>query len=744
MKISNLVALQLLIIPSSNASDYPFELPETISAEININTHQQQKYNNNLLGTNIFNFTYSNEKELIRTFAPLTIRFPHGLWANWYDWRTDSTRQFGDDRVTFTNSLGETKSRLLDHLSTIQVFESSGSKVGIDGLQELNNERLNDQGQPFDMVWTFNMSADGEDGSSPLDDGSSESVDRYMDLIDRGFTVTNIEMGNENFYPGQRSTIIPNVSDYIARAQSMSKALKAINPNIQLSIPLLRKENYANPNYNELLTESKDYFDAVTVHTYVGYDPDDNNDSNEAYKTALLARVHIANSVNNYSRQVAPNKPIWLTEWGVKSGGPNAASILGMADTYIFMSENQDIYQRANWFSVNGKLNSFLVWHQKEVQPGVFRPSVKEPLEKTLFGSAHEIIRSVLQDSTLLDSDISAVELESGVKSISARAVIKDNKIVILALNLTDKASPFTLTLDNAAYNGNVTHYAMAFSSLDEERILPIDENPLNLVSDGNKNISLAPFSFNKIVLNDTNIIADVFDVKVTTESNKYRYDVGQSINLQASVSVNEGAIDSVQFFENGDLLASDSNAPYIFTWRPSTPGTHEIKVKAFKEDGTEKTSATTLVSLNGEPLVFDVSLAQPSTSEMTAGESLTLDASVSSNYGKVSKVDFHVNGNFVFSSTTPPYTFAWQPATAGEYTLDAVAAKSDGSIKQSESITITVNAPAPTPTPVQPAPPLTVADESSSSGGGVGLLVLLSLGIICFTRRSFYRNMKK
>jgi len=105
MKISNLVALQLLIIPSSNASDYPFELPETISAEININTHQQQKYNNNLLGTNIFNFTYSNEKELIRTFAPLTIRFPHGLWANWYDWRTDSTRQFGDDRVTFTNSL---------------------------------------------------------------------------------------------------------------------------------------------------------------------------------------------------------------------------------------------------------------------------------------------------------------------------------------------------------------------------------------------------------------------------------------------------------------------------------------------------------------------------------------------------------------------------------------------------------------------------------------------------------------
>ncbi|MDU0352563.1 Ig-like domain-containing protein [Paraglaciecola aquimarina] len=572
MKIYSFGVLQLLATSTVYALDYPFDLPESITAEIKINTQQQEKYNNKLLGTNIFKFSYANEKELIRTFDPLTIRFPHGLWANWYDWHSDSTRQFGEDKVTFTNSLGETKSRTLDHLSSIKIFEASGAKVGIDGLQLLNDERLSQQGIGYDMVWTFNMSADGENGTSPLNDGSPESVARYTDLVNRGFDVTNIEMGNENFYSGQRSSIIPNVSDYVERAKSISKALKAINPNIKLSIPLLRKANTANPNYNQLLTEDKDYFDAVTVHTYVGYDPDDSNDSDEAYKTALLARVHIANSVNNFSQKVAPNKPVWLTEWGVKSGGPNAASILGMADAYLFMSENQDIYQRANWFSVNGQLNSFLVWYQKEVQPGVFRPRIKEPLEKTLFGSAHEIIRSILQDSTLLGSDLSATELENGVKSVSARAVIKDDKVTVFALNLTDRTSPFALTLDNVAYDGNATHYTMGFSSLDEERILPIAQDPLSLVSEGSSGIVLPPLSLNKIVLEDTSISAEVFDVDISTQSSSYLFELGDQVKLQASVDINGGEVASVQFFKNGDLLATDTSAPYQFDWLPTTP----------------------------------------------------------------------------------------------------------------------------------------------------------------------------
>lgn len=503
----------LVYLVSSNllAVEYPYSLPSNMTATINVTTTSQETYNNKLLGTNIFGFTSNTEQSLFNKFDPLTVRFPHGLWANWYDWETDGTRVFGTDTFKYTWTDGSKNTQTLDHLAEIKTFESNGIKVGINGLAQLNSDRMTSSGKGFDMLWTFNMSKDG----SNYNNGSPQTIAHYNDLISRGFEVKNIELGNENFYPGQRSSIIPEVSDYIKRAKSMSAALKAQDTNIKVSVPLLRRGNWANPNWNADVAKDQSYFDAVTVHTYVGSNPDDPDSGDGAFGTALTARYHLDKSIKDYAHKVAPNKPIWLTEWGVKSGGPNAVSVLGMADAYIYMSENQDIYERANWFSANGKLNSFLVWEDYVNANGVTRPRIKQPLEKSAFGSSYEIIRDVFENSTMLDSTMNSPELIDGVNAISARVVVKGNETIVFAVNLTNKQVPFNVKLDGATYNGAYNHKSMSFTWMGQETVTPMDTSPLSAGTNSSGVIMLPKLSMSKIVLSNANI-------PISTPTNTY------------------------------------------------------------------------------------------------------------------------------------------------------------------------------------------------------------------------------
>ena len=485
------------------AQNYPFSLPSNMEATIHINSSSQEIFNNLLLGTNTHHFSTTKEKDLINKLKPITIRFPHGLWANWYDWRRDVSRLFGAESFEYEQGVNKTiKTKTPDLLANIKIFDTNNIKVGIDGLTSLNATRKSETGKGFDMMWTFNMSADGTD----FNNGSPETIARYNDLISRGFEVKVVELGNENFYPGQRSSIIPNTEDYIARAKSMSAALKAKDPNIRVSVPLLRRDSWANPNWNIDVAKDLSYFDAVTVHTYVGSDPDDYSNSDEAFGTALTARKHLGNSIYDYAHKVAPNKPIWLTEWGVKSGGPNAVSVLGMVDCYIFMSQNQDVFERANWFSVNGKLNSHYVWETYISPSGVERPRIKYPLEKTLFGSAYEIIRLALENTTLIESNVEVANLVDNVKAVNARVVTKDGKTSVFVVNLSNQDVPFNVNIDGAAYTETANHKAIAFSLMDEERAMGIDEDPLALISEGSEGIILPKYSINIIELSDATL----------------------------------------------------------------------------------------------------------------------------------------------------------------------------------------------------------------------------------------------
>lgn len=581
------------------AQDYPFVIDDNITATLDVQTTNQETFKNPLLGYNIFGFNTATEQEFIRKFDPTTIRFPHGLFANWYDWRTDGTRVFGEETFDYIDRNGVPKEATIDQLTAINYFDSSGKKVGVDGLEQLNKEREQAQGKMFDVIWTFNMSADSEAGANTTE--SPETVARYQDLIARDFDVKDIELGNENFYPGQRSSFIPNASDYIARAKSMSQDLKAIDPTIQVSIPLLRRDSWVDPNWNSKLTQDLTYFDAVTVHTYIGSDPDNAANTDDAYSTALTARKSLETSTNDFVRVYTGDKPIWLTEWGVKSGDANAASVLGMADCYLFMAENQDIYHRANWFSVNGKLNSFVVWDGN---------NIKYPLEKTAYGLTHEILKTVFENSTMLESTMTTLNLEDDVKAVSARAVTKDGKTTVFVLNLTDKQVPFTLNMDGTLYNDAFIHKAMQFDNVGQERELPFDEDPMSVIKEGSGAIMLPPLSISTIYLGSDDD-AQLPTVGLTSPLPYSTHYTDVEIPLAATATDSDGTIMKVAFKIN-DVLhnVADTSAPYEETFTPTESGTYKISAVATDNDG-KTTEVYTLIyvakkgSYTGTPSVI-------------------------------------------------------------------------------------------------------------------------------------------
>ncbi len=145
-----------------NAPVYPFALPATVTATLSVQTQTKEQYDNLLLGVNISGFTSADEQALIKRWDPVTIRFPSGLWSNWYDWTTDQNRVFGTDTFDYVSADGSLKTTELSFLSNIKQMDAGHIKMGIAGLTSLNTQKKGTNGgKGYDMLWTFNMSADG-------------------------------------------------------------------------------------------------------------------------------------------------------------------------------------------------------------------------------------------------------------------------------------------------------------------------------------------------------------------------------------------------------------------------------------------------------------------------------------------------------------------------------------------------------------------------------------------------------
>ena len=481
-----------------NAQQYPFNTPNTITASLNVETANTEPFNNKIIGYNIEGFSTSLQKDFIKLVNPVTIRFPHGVWANFYEWQDDTYQQDDYDN-------GSHQTVLNSYVASI--------KGHIDGIASLNTDRKAiNGGQGYDMMWTYSIN---------FDDGAS-SVARAQNDIARGLEVKAIELGNEHFWKNQRANRTATTALYLSAASEVSNALKAEFPDIKLSVPLGWRRSQADYN-NEIIGDGS-YFDAISIHRYMGADPDIPGESNTAYSEVLTAKLQLEEDVNWTRNTFAPGKPVWLTEWGVSAGSGgesvHAAACLGMADVYLYMAENQDIFERANWFSFNRIANAMVVVSPQR-QP-VY------PLQKRPYLSTYEIIQDVFRDATMMAGTVTAstdlTVSRGSVKAVNARATTKDGETKVIAVNLTDKPVAFELKFDNVVYNGGFSHEAYIFDDLGPLEPIDYFANQLQIIKQGTGSITLPPLSVSKIsgiYLNSTaQLISGVIEAESFSNSN--------------------------------------------------------------------------------------------------------------------------------------------------------------------------------------------------------------------------------
>ena len=271
--------------------------------------------------------------------------------------------------------------------------------------------------------------------------------------------------------------------------------------------------------YNNELTADKSYYDAISVHRYVENDEEaDNHPTANSYRFILTARKTMNDDVINYCRaKYGKNsngsyKQLWLTEWGVSCKAAStkdwAASFLGQANTYLYLIENDDKYQRVNWFQAFNA-NQFYDY------------ATSTSFVKTGFGDVYETMRNALKNTSLYDvvltsPDIKKSGVNQGVKAVSAVAVKDQNgKITIVAVNISNQTATMLIKFNGTTkYTGSYTQSGIRFGHLGKSY-----KDKINVSESGSGTVTLKPFSVN--VISNVTIPSVGFKSAVLTDIEK-------------------------------------------------------------------------------------------------------------------------------------------------------------------------------------------------------------------------------
>jgi len=86
--------------------------------------------------------------------------------------------------------------------------------------------------------------------------------------------------------------------------------------------------------------------------------------------------------------------------------------------------------------------------------------------------------------------------------------------------------------------------------------------------------------------------------VVITSPSNGYNFDEGETITITADACDVDGSIIKVEFFDGVSKLGEDTTEPYSFSWAGATVGQHSLTAKATDNDDKTTTSATVNITV--------------------------------------------------------------------------------------------------------------------------------------------------
>jgi hypothetical protein len=179
---------------------------------------------------------------------------------------------------------------------------------------------------------------------------------------------------------------------------------------------------------------------------------------------------------------------------------------------------------------------------------------------------------------------------------------------------------------------------------------------------------------------------------------------VNTAITVTAAPTAGTGAtISQVQFLLGGTtIIGTVTSAPYSISWTPATTGNVSLTARVLDSSGASVTSSAVSATVVAAPTV---SLTTPANgSSATVGSPVMVSASPTASPGaSVSKVAFFVTPSGGAQSqigadvVTPPYTVAWTPPSAGNFSLTAVVTDSTNQTATSTAVAVAVANSQPT-----------------------------------------------
>ncbi|TDQ45984.1 glycoside hydrolase family 48 protein [Actinorugispora endophytica] len=115
-------------------------------------------------------------------------------------------------------------------------------------------------------------------------------------------------------------------------------------------------------------------------------------------------------------------------------------------------------------------------------------------------------------------------------------------------------------------------------------------------------------------------------EVSLTSPADGTSFLVGDTVDLAADASDPDGGVDRVEFAADGEVLGTDTTAPYSLAWDGAAAGPYSLTATAYDDEDASTVSSPVDIQVLDSPAV----LASPSTTRVRRGESTDFEVILS------------------------------------------------------------------------------------------------------------------
>ncbi|HEX8336650.1 MAG TPA: Ig-like domain-containing protein, partial [Pyrinomonadaceae bacterium] len=178
--------------------------------------------------------------------------------------------------------------------------------------------------------------------------------------------------------------------------------------------------------------------------------------------------------------------------------------------------------------------------------------------------------------------------------------------------------------------------------------------------------------------------------VSLTAPAGGTSYQSGATVQLAAEVSDPDGAVAAVRFYANGQLVGSDTQAPFAFAWTEVRGGNYALTAVATDDGNAEARSAEVNISVTPSTAPPACVLTAPADGTAYAyGASVRMEATMTPNRDRsIARVEFLVDGQMITyyepPTYNPPYSYSYAANVAGARSLAARCTDNMGGVTTS------------------------------------------------------------